>query len=128
MPIEQQHRYICYKQNVIFIKKFHQIYIASIQFNIGFFRNDINTVDSFDSGEKHDAQHNRQKVNKQIDQRDDDVNLMLISPDSSVDSINLRAQSKSDPIGSNDEEISMRQGHNIVSVNSHKIYIFRSIF
>lgn len=99
------------------------------------------TPDSFDSGEKHapPVQQNRQKTNGQIGQRDDDVNIIVnkkktkpkISPDSSVGSMDSRAQSECGSIRSSDKEIypgSIHQGHNIVSVkiSMHK-YQNRSI-
>lgn len=85
------------------------------------------TPDSFDSGEKHGSTpQNRQKANGQIGQRDDDVSIIVnkkktkpkISPDSSVGSMDSRAQSECGSIRSNDKEIfpgSMHQSHNIVS-------------
>lgn len=85
------------------------------------------TPDSFDSGEKHGAvQQNRQKANGQISQRDDDVNIIVnkkktkpkISPDSSVGSMDSRAQSECGSIRSSDKEIfpaTVHPGHNIVS-------------
>lgn len=86
------------------------------------------TPDSFDSGEKHSTvQPNRQKTNGKIGQRDDDVNIIVnkkktkpkISPDSSVGSMDSRAQSECGSIRSSDKEIfpgSMHQPHNIVSL------------
>lgn len=85
------------------------------------------TPDSFDSGEKHgSALPNRQKTNGQIGQRDDDVNIIVnkkktkpkISPDSSVGSMDSRAQSECGSIRSSDKEIypgPNHQGHSIVS-------------
>lgn len=88
------------------------------------------TPDSFDSAEKHSSspvvQQNRQKTNGQIGQRDDDVSIIVnkkktkpkISPDSSVGSMDSRAQSECGSIRSSDKEIfpgSVPQGHNIVS-------------
>lgn len=86
------------------------------------------TPDSFDSGEKHSSQANRQKANGQIGQRDDDVNIIVnkkktkpkISPDSSVGSMDSRAQSECGSIRSSDKEIfpgAIQQGHNIVSIS-----------
>lgn len=86
------------------------------------------TPDSFESGERQPAVlHNRQKANGQIRQREDDVNIIVnktktkpkISPDSSVGSMDSRAQSECGSIRSSDKEIypgPIQQGHTIVSI------------
>lgn len=95
-----------------------------------FFRNGMYTPDSFDSGEKHSSalQQNRQKINGQIGGQRDDVSIIVnkkktkpkISPDSSVGSMDSRAQSECGSIRSSDKEIfpgPIHQGHhNIVSI------------
>lgn len=95
------------------------------------------TPDSFDSGDRQPAiQQNRQKANGQIRQREDDVNIIVnktktkpkISPDSSVGSMDSRAQSECGSIRSSDKEIypgPIQQGHAIVSA---EIVIFRNFF
>lgn len=97
------------------------------------------TPDSFDSGEKHGSVQNRQKTNGQIGQRDDDVNIIVnkkitkrkTSPDSSVGSMDSRAQSECGSIRSSDKEIypgSMHQGHTInVSIYDRNKYGFKII-
>lgn len=71
--------------------------------------------------------HNRQKANGQVRQREDDVNIIVnktktkpkISPDSSVGSMDSRAQSECGSIRSSDKEIypgPIQQGHTIVSI------------
>lgn len=91
------------------------------------------TPDSFDSGERQPAiLHNRQKANGQIRQREDDVNIIVnktktkpkISPDSSVGSMDSRAQSECGSIRSSDKEIypgPNQQGHTIVSASKKSI-------
>lgn len=90
------------------------------------------TPDSFDSGEKlNSTLQSRQKTNGQIGQRNDDVNIIVnkkktkpkISPDSSVGSMDSRAQSECGSIRSSDKEIYSgpnHQGQQIVSEKSKK--------
>lgn len=94
------------------------------------------TPDSFDSGERQPAiLHNRQKANGQIRQREDDVNIIVnkaktkpkISPDSSVGSMDSRAQSECGSIRSSDKEIypgPNQQGHTIVSAENSILFHF----
>lgn len=102
------------------------------------------TPDSFESsGEKPiSAQYNRQKANGQVRQREDDVNIIVnktktkpkISPDSSVGSMDSRAQSECGSIRSSDKEIypgPIQQAHTMVSVtyspllsHSHSQFIY----
>ncbi|XP_031629687.1 STE20-like serine/threonine-protein kinase isoform X2 [Contarinia nasturtii] len=110
---------------------------SSINASVTSDTNGVYTPDSFDSGEKHSSvQKNRQKPNGQIGQRDDDVSIIInkkktkpkISPDSSVGSMDSRAQSECGSIRSSDKEIfpgSLHQNQNIhrsdaESTNSHE--------
>lgn len=97
----------------------------------------MHTSDSFESGEKqYVVQHNRQKPNGQLRQREDDVNIIVnktktkpkISPDSSVGSMDSRAQSECGSIRSSDKEIypgPIQQGHTMVSQFMTKVFFLQ---